>query len=68
MTDPRRITHRGYGISYDPPPIPDRRYDWAFAHDDYDGAPDSGDMRCGVGPSIEDCKRQIDELEGGNGD
>lgn len=25
-------------IEHDPPPIPDRRFDWAFTHDDYDGA------------------------------
>lgn len=65
-TDPRRITYRGYGISYDPPPIPIRIHDWTFAHDDFDGAPDSGDMRCGTAASIEDCKQQIDELEGDN--
>ena len=27
---------------YDPPPIPDRRFDWSAVHDDYDGAEDSG--------------------------
>jgi hypothetical protein len=32
-----------------------------FWHDDYDGAPDSLDNRCGYGTSVEDCKKQIDE-------
>ena len=61
------IRYRGYTISYDPPPIPMRSSDWAFVHDDYDGAPinsesdDGGDRRCGYGASVEDCKQQIDE-------
>lgn len=37
--------------------------DWAFWHDDYDGAPDGNDHRCGHGASIEHCKSQIDEYE-----
>ena len=35
---------------------------WVFCHDEYDGAPDSGDTRCGIGCSVKDCKEQIDEL------
>lgn len=35
---------------------------WVFSHDDFDGAPDSGDGRCGYGDAIEDCKRDIDEM------
>jgi hypothetical protein len=58
--------HRGYTITYDAKPIPDRRYDYGFAHEDFDGAPiDSegppADSRYGYGESIDDCKRQIDE-------
>lgn len=34
-----------------------------FAHDDYDGAPDAGDNRCGYGSSIEACKAEIDDIE-----
>lgn len=61
------IRYRGYTIHYDPPPIPLRSSDWAFVHDDYDGAPihsesdDCPDHRCGFGASVEDCKQQIDE-------
>jgi hypothetical protein len=51
--------YRDYLIQYAPPPIPDRRHDWQFAHKDYDGP---GDRRCGDGRSIDDCKAQIDEL------
>jgi hypothetical protein len=34
---------------------------YTFVHDDYDGAPDGGDTRCGYGDSVESCMRQIDE-------
>ena len=34
---------------------------YAFCHDDYDGAPDAKDGRCGYGRSVEHCKKQIDE-------
>jgi hypothetical protein len=37
--------------------------DWAFYHDDYDGAEDANDPRHGYGPTIEDCKAQIDDME-----
>lgn len=35
---------------------------YEFVHDDYDGAPDANDNRCGHASSIEDAKAQIDEL------
>ena len=54
------VTYRGYIIAYDPPPIGTRAMDWQFAHEDYDGPEDS---RCGAGPSLEDCKAQIDDME-----
>lgn len=38
-------------------------FPWAFVHDDYDGADDSNDGRCGNGQSEQDCKNQIDEWE-----
>lgn len=38
-------------------------YDWAFCHNDYDGAIDSKDNRCGHGINIQDCQLQINELE-----
>lgn len=55
-------TYRGYHIYYDPPPIGVRSCDWQFYHDDYDGA-DGGDGRRGCGPSEEDCRAQIDDIE-----
>lgn len=45
------ITYRQFRIGYDPPPIPVRDFDWYFVHEDYDGAPDSGDSRCGYAAS-----------------
>lgn len=63
---PRKFEYRGYFIEHSPPPIPSRAHDWAFQADGFDGAPDSGDNRCGTGPFLEDCKRQIDELEDGD--
>ena len=38
--------------------------DWTnyeYVHDDYDGAEDSCDNRCGYGESVETCKAEIDE-------
>lgn len=58
--------YRGYTIYFDPPPIPGRACDWRFVHDDYDAevfsdGSVSADPRAGDGPSLEDCKRQIDD-------
>jgi len=41
------LKYRGYTITHNPKPIPLRSFDWDFAHDDYDGAVDSKDDRCG---------------------
>lgn len=58
------ISYKGWKVCYDPKPIPDRRHDWDFIHDDYDGAPDSGNRHlCGTAASFEDALRQIDEIE-----
>ena len=54
--------YRDYTISHDPKPIPDRSHDWDFAHDDFDGAPDSYDPRCGTAASLEEAKQRIDEI------
>lgn len=54
------ISYKGYVISYNPPPIPVRDFDYVYCHTDYDGP---GDPRCGVTSSIEDAKREIDEFE-----
>ena len=56
------MLYRDFIIEHNPPPIPIRSCDWAFMHKDFDGAPDSGDVRCGTGPSEESCKSQIDEI------
>jgi hypothetical protein len=57
--------YRGFLISYDPPPIPDRDMDWHAVHRDFDGAPDAWhggyDPRRFDGPSAADCARQINE-------
>lgn len=57
----QRITYRGYLITYDPPPIPDRRYDWHFQHEHFCGP---GDNRNGHAASLDDCMCEIDLLEG----
>lgn len=36
---------------------------FAFCHDDYDGASDANDNRCGYGATIEACINKIEELE-----
>jgi len=33
---------------------------YVFAHDDYDGADDAADSRCGYAQSVDECKRLID--------
>jgi hypothetical protein len=52
------ISYRGYVIYYDPPPIPDRRYDWHFYHRHYDG---EGDPRHGDAASLGAAMAEIDE-------
>lgn len=61
--DDQRITYRGYVVTYDPPPIPDRRWDWHFAHEQFDGAPDAGDRRHGDAASLTDAMHEIDSIE-----
>ncbi len=63
------MKYRGYTISHDPKPIPDRSADFDFSHEDFDGAPDSGDNRCGTAGSLKDACSQIDGmLEGAQED
>ena len=58
----RENDYRDYKIYFDPKPVPPRiAGSWSYVHEGYDGAPDSGDHRCGDGDSVEDCKVQIDE-------
>ena len=57
-----REKYRGFTIEYNPPPIPVRCCDWQFWHDDYDGAEDANDNRCGSAASLEDAKLEIDMI------
>lgn len=46
------------------PPIPCwREFAWSYVHDDFDGAPDGNDNRCGHAASPEACLSEIEELE-----
>lgn len=36
---------------------------WEYVHEDYDGAPDAGDNRCGHGASVDACIAEIQEWE-----
>ena len=55
--------YRNYIITYDPPPIPTRQFDYQFVHDDYDGADDANDRRAGHAESPDACRSAIDEIE-----
>ena len=59
----KKIKSLGYAIEYNPPPIPMRCCDWQYAHEDFDGAPDANDPRCGTGPDPESCLAAIEDLE-----
>jgi len=50
-------------ISYEPKPIPCSSYDYDWWHDDFDGAPDAGDNRCGSERSLAGCIVAIHNLE-----
>ena len=52
-------------ITYNPKPIPNRSHDFDYVHKDYDGAPDSGDKRCGTAGSPPDAMRACHALEHG---
>lgn len=51
------LPYRNYNIPFVCPPIGCRDMDYHFHHEDFD----LDDDRCGSGPSVEDCKKQIDE-------
>ena len=53
------IKYKNYVITYNPKPVPCRQFDYDFVHEDFDGAPDSEDIRCGTGESVVDCKDLI---------
>lgn len=52
----------GWHIEKNMKPIPDRRHDYDFWHDDYDGC-DGGNGLAGTASSVEDAERQIEEIE-----
>ena len=52
----------GWNIVYNPKPIPDRRFDYDFWHDDYDGA-DGGNGLAGNAESEGDAMKQIADIE-----
>lgn len=58
-----RLDKTKWTVWYDPPPIPSRQSDWHWSHVDYDGAPDSGDHRCGHASSENECWREIVRFE-----
>lgn len=59
-------TYRGWSFSYDPPPIPSRACDWHWVHDDFDGAPDGNDNRCGSESSFAAALCACDDWEDEN--
>ncbi len=52
-------TYKGYNISHDCPPIPVDWFDYSFTKEDNEGEPVDG-----TGSSEQECKDQIDGLEG----
>lgn len=59
--DRSSYTYRGWNVSFDPPPIPTRVFDWEATHPDYDGAPDGNDSRIAYGASRREVQSAIDE-------
>lgn len=57
------IHYGPWRICFDPPPIPVRTCDWQFYHEDFDGAPDAGDNRCGSAASFADALNECDAIE-----
>jgi len=59
-------TYRGWEISYDPPPIPMRCFDWSALSPDYDASyegPEDGWVTSGehlMAGSLEELKKEID--------
>ena len=51
--------YRDFEISRNPYSRPPCSVDWQFVHKDYDGPED---RRFGHGPTLDDCKEQIDEM------
>lgn len=56
------IWHRKWRI-YVGEPQYGRQFNYAYTHDDYDGAPDAHDGRYGHAASVEEARDLIDEYE-----
>ena len=55
---------QGWSVVFNPKPMPDRRFDYDFVHEDYDYCSDAGSNGlCGNAESIEDAVKQIKEIE-----
>lgn len=57
------VYYKGWGIKYNPKPIPTNIYDFDVVHEDYDGAPDANDNRFFATESIESAKLLIDSWD-----
>ena len=57
------MRYGNWEITHNPKPVPMRGFDWDYCHRDFDGAPDSGDRRCGYAASATDAMKAIDEIE-----
>lgn len=55
------IKYKNYTIKNAIESWPYAKYE--FMHEDYDGAPDAYDFRCGTASSVEQCKYLIDSME-----
>ena len=57
------IVYGKWRIYHDPLVVPVEGLDWAFVHDDFDGAPDANDNRCGRAASPDECFATIREMD-----
>ena len=60
----KREIKTGWFMEFNPKPIPKREFDYDFWHTDHDG--ENG--LCGAGADLDDCLRQIAEIEEQNHD
>lgn len=60
-------TYKGWEISYNPPPVPVRSFDWIAVHPDYEAWTEDGDWTsnglCLHAPNREELIVEIDERE-----
>lgn len=57
------IWHRGWRIYLNSEDLGIASFTYAFEHDDFDGAEDSNDTRCGHAATVDEAKTEIDEYE-----